>query len=228
MTEPEPGDLAAWRRERRAEMIAQREALELPRYRGLNATVTQHLLDAFPGLAGLVVGFCWPYKREFDVRFAVHELREGGSRVALPVVEKKATPLRFFEWWPGAPVKPGVFGLPIPQGTEELRPQALLIPPVGFDDAGYRLGYGGGFFDRTLAAADPVPLKIGVGFEVSRLRTIFPQPHDIPMDFVVTEAGVHRVADGALHPVDAAQAAQAFDQIRRERSGGGRGPVGRD
>jgi len=221
MAEALPEDLAAWRRVRRAAMLAQREALPLARYRELNATITQLLLQAFPHLAGLGVGFCWPYKREFDPRFAVHELRLRGSRVALPVVLKKATPLRFYEWWPGAPVAPGVFGLPIPQATEELRPQALLIPPVGFDDAGFRLGYGGGFFDRTLAAADPVPLKIGVGFELSRMPTIYPQPHDIPMDFVVTEAGVHRVADGALQRIDVAQASLAFDQIRRQRCGDG-------
>ena len=63
------------------------------------------------------------------------------------------------------------------------------MPLVGFDAQGYRLGYGGGYFDRTLAALARKPLTIGVGFEFARLPTIRPQPHDIPMDFIVTEAG---------------------------------------
>ena len=63
---------------------------------------------------------------------------------------------------------------------------------VGFDAANYRLGYGGGYFDRTLAALSPRPIAIGLGFELSRLATIFPQPHDIPLDLIVTEAGPQR------------------------------------
>ena len=86
--------------------------------------------------------------------------------------------------------------MPIPQ-TEAVVPDVLLMPPVGFDADGYRLGYGGGFFDRTLAAAAPHPLKIGLAREASRIDTIHPQPHDVPMDFVVTERGIHECATSA-------------------------------
>jgi 5,10-methenyltetrahydrofolate synthetase len=89
-------------------------------------------------------------------------------------------------------------------GTQAVTPGALLIPPIGFDAQGYRLGYGGGYFDRTLASLDPQPLKIGVAFELSRIETIRPQPHDIPMDFIVTEAGIHRVGPGGLQRVERA------------------------
>jgi 5,10-methenyltetrahydrofolate synthetase len=71
-----------------------------------------------------------------------------------------------------------------------VHPQALLVPLVGFDAEGYRLGYGAGYYDRTLASFPKTPITIGVGFELCRMNTIFPQPHDIPMDFVITEAGL--------------------------------------
>jgi 5,10-methenyltetrahydrofolate synthetase len=148
------------------------------------------------------VGFCWPYRGEFDPRFAVRRLRENGARAALPRVVARGAPLQFQTWWPGAPLRRGVLGIPVPDGTEPLKPQALLVPPVGFDACGYRLGYGAGYFDRTLAAAAPRPLAIAVAFELARMPTIHPQPHDVPMDFVVTEAGVHWVGEGGLVRVD--------------------------
>jgi 5-formyltetrahydrofolate cyclo-ligase len=112
-----------------------------------------------------------------------------------------------------------VFDLPIPQGTPALRPRALLVPPVGFDAQGYRLGYGGGYFDITLAALEPQPLKIAVAFELSRIDTIYPQPHDIPMDFVVTEERVHRVEGGRLVAMeDMAHLATLAAQMLRERA----------
>lgn len=112
----------------------------------------------------------------------------------------------------------GVFDLPVPDGTEVVRPEALLIPPVGFDAQGYRLGYGGGYFDRTLAAMVPQPLKIGVAFELSRIPTIYPQPHDVPMDFIVTEAGVHHASKHGLeHVGDLRQVLKLASAIIRER-----------
>ena len=194
----QPADLAAWRKAKRAEILAAREAIPLAVRRERNETITRLLNVAFDVLAGTPIGFCWPYRAEPDTRFFLHGMRKRGGRTALPVVVEKKRPLEFREWWAGAPSTPGVFDLPIPQGTAVIRPHALLVPPVGFDAAGYRLGYGGGFFDMTLAAMTPQPLKIAVAFDVSRMATIHPQPHDIPMDFVVTERGVERVVAGRL------------------------------
>jgi len=95
-------------------------------------------------------------------------------------------------------------------------PDALLIPMVGFDARGYRLGHGGGYFDRTLAALAPPPLKIGIAFELSRMATIRPQDHDIPMDFVVTEAGIHAVTSAGLELVTDSR---RLDAIVRSRLG---------
>ena len=215
----QPTELAAWRKTRRAELLAAREAVPLDIRRGWNEAITRLLLEAFDVLGDMPIGFCWPYKGEPDTRFFLHAMRRHGARTALPVVVEKKRPLEFREWWPGAATTAGVFELPIPQGTEVLRPRALLVPPVGFDAQGYRLGYGGGFFDITLAAAAPQPLKIAVAFELSRMPTIYPQPHDIPMDFVVTEKGVQKVEGGALVAIkDLAQARTSAAELLRSRA----------
>ena len=140
-----------------------------------------------------------------------------GARAALPVVVKFREPLAWHAWWPGAPMKSGPLDIPVPDGTERLVPDAVLIPPVGFTPHGERLGYGGGFFDRTLAALNPQPLKIAVAFEISRIETIHAEPHDVPMDFVITEAASYRVKDHALVAVSAAECAAAAGRLAAER-----------
>lgn len=190
-----------WRREQRAELLARRMAVPADSRRRWSDTITALLLEGFPMLPRSVVSFYWPFKGEFDPRFAIHRLRQAGVRAALPVVLKKDTALEFREWWPGVATRTGVFGLPIPDGTDLLRPDVLLIPPLGFDAQGYRLGYGGGYFDRTLAAMPHQPLKIALAFELSAITTIRPQPHDIAMDFIVTEAGIHRVSPNGLEAI---------------------------
>ncbi len=213
-----PDDIKQFRKLRRAELLAQRLAIADDQYRQWNASITRLLIEGFPFLQGMTIGLYWPYKGEFDPRFAIREFRKGGAIAALPIVIQKAKPLQFREWWPGVPVTKSVFDLPIPEGTAVLQPNALLIPPIGFDLKGYRLGYGGGYFDRTLANISPQPLKIGVAFELSRIETIYPQSHDIPMDFVVTETAIHYVSPGGLISLrEPKEATQIAEQIIRER-----------
>jgi 5,10-methenyltetrahydrofolate synthetase len=183
-------DVPAWRKAERARLLALREAIPLEARRAEDARITELLLEAFPQLRAMTIGFYWPFKGEVDPRVAMHRLRTLGARSALPVVIAKGQPLQFRIWAPGTPTEPGVFGLPVPQGTEIVVPDAVFMPPVGFDEGAYRLGYGAGYFDRTLASFSRQPLKIGLAREVSRIPTIHPQPHDIPMDFVVTGEGV--------------------------------------
>ncbi|HYC36162.1 MAG TPA: 5-formyltetrahydrofolate cyclo-ligase [Usitatibacter sp.] len=194
----QPPDVAAWRAAERKRLLELRAAIPLEQRREDDARMTQLLLDGFPQLRGMIVGFYWPMKGEFDPRVAVLRLREQGGRAALPIVVQKAAPLQYREWWPGVATTPGVFNLPVPVDTPVLVPQAVFMPPVGFDARGYRLGYGGGYFDRTLASFSPQPLKIGVGREMNRIATIYPQAFDVPMDFVVTEAGIHEVTPAGL------------------------------
>ena len=114
-----------------------------------------------------------------------------GARAALPVVVGPRTPLIFRRWHAGAKLESGALGIPIPTDTEEMRPDTILLPANGFDAMGFRLGYGAGYFDRTIAGLRPEVRIIGISYEIGRMSSIGPQPHDEPMDFVVTEAGVH-------------------------------------
>ena len=192
------GELARWRKAMRASLLDRRVAIEPGERRRLDGLVTALLLDNLALPPGAVVSIYWPFKGEFDPRVAALRLRERGARIALPVVTQKSAPLQFREWWPGVETQPGVFGLPVPVGTAVVVPDVALIPPVGFDAMGYRLGYGGGYFDRTLASLAPQPLKIGVARDISRIETIRPQPWDVPMDRIVTESGVFHVEAGGL------------------------------
>jgi 5-formyltetrahydrofolate cyclo-ligase len=210
-------EIREWRKQKRAELIAQREALEAERRSQMNAAIGAHIEAGFPLLAQMTVGFCWPFKAEFDARFVIRKLREQGAQAALPVVIAKATPLQFRAWWPGAPMSKGVYDIPIPDGTALVMPDAAIVPMNGFDEQGYRLGYGGGYFDRTLDAMTPPPLAIGVAFECAALPTIRPQPHDVPMDFVVTEAGIHVAGNRELKRISAAACRERVSELARQR-----------
>jgi 5-formyltetrahydrofolate cyclo-ligase len=195
-----PEDLAAWRATERKRLLALREALDPAQRREQDERIGAALLQILQAQPPRILGIYWPMKGEFDPRLAALRLREGGARIALPVVIRKAEPLEYREWWPGAATTPGVFGLPVPQDTPVVVPDVVLAPPVGFDEHGFRLGYGGGYFDRTLASLQPRPRAIAVAREISRIPTIHPQPWDIPMDCVVTETAVYRDGPGGLRP----------------------------
>lgn len=210
-------EVRAWRRQQRECLIAARVALPPAEHRALSAAIHAHIGAGFVLPAESVVGFCWPFKNEFDVRFAVRDFRARGAVAALPEVVDKASPLQFRRWWPGAPMTKGVYDIPFPQGTELLVPDVAFVPMNGFDARGFRLGYGGGYFDRTLAAQVPRPVAIGIAFECARLPTIYPQPHDIAMDFVVTEAGIHVAAETGLVTIKAAACAAQFRELLDRR-----------
>jgi 5-formyltetrahydrofolate cyclo-ligase len=196
-------EVREWRKEQRAELIAQRVALDRARRRRLNAAITAHLQAGFAPLAGMTIALCWPFKGEFDARFAIRHWRVQGAAAVLPEVVARTAPLQFRAWWPGAPMKNGVYGIPVPDGTALVVPDAAIVPMNGFDAQGYRLGYGGGYFDRTFDAIMPQPLAIGVAYEFAGLPTIRPQPHDVPMDFVVTEAGIYVAREARLVRINA-------------------------
>jgi 5-formyltetrahydrofolate cyclo-ligase len=182
-----------WRRERRKDLLERRAAiLRLERDRQRDQIV--ELIERHvPNLAAHRIGFYWPFKGEIDLRPFVRALVKRGAEAALPVVVEKAAPLEFWDWRPGMKLARGVWNIPIPDTRSPVVPSALLVPLVGFDEAGYRLGYGGGYYDRTLAAMSARPLVIAVGLASCRLATIYPQPHDIAMDAIVTEEGFRRV-----------------------------------
>ncbi|SRR5579871_253853 len=210
-------ELARWRKAERARLIERRLAAAPADHARWSAAIDATLRATCPFGAGWVVGLCWPFQAEFDARPAAGFFREQGARLALPSVVAKGQPLEFYEWWPGAPLRTGVYGLEVPDGTERLLPDALLVPPVGIGSRGDRLGYGGGFFDRTLAALAPRPITVAHPFELSRIPSTDPQPHDILMDFVVTEAGVEAAVPGGLEPVEPAEARRRLLALARAR-----------
>jgi 5-formyltetrahydrofolate cyclo-ligase len=181
-------DVRLWRKAKRAALIARRLALSPADRAAGSARITERLTGLLAAAPGRLVGFYWPFKGEYDPRPLVRTLHANGVVLALPVVVAKAQPLIFRPWWPRAPMTLGVWNIPIPAEGEPVQPDLLLVPVIGFDKAGYRLGYGGGFYDRTLAAMPVRARTIGIGFSGSAMRTIYPQAHDIPMDTIVTDS----------------------------------------
>lgn len=185
-------ELKRWRKAERERLIAERAAVAPEVREAWRLRMDRTLSRSFPGLAHCRLAFCWPIKGEYDARHIARTLRAQGSLTALPVVVAPRQPLLFREWHPGVRLVNGPLDIPYPVDSPEIVPDVVLLPMNGWDRMGYRLGYGAGFFDRTLAAAEKKPVVIGVTYELARLDTIHPQPWDIPMDYVVTERGLYR------------------------------------
>jgi len=180
------------RRALRAEMLKRRAGLSAEEHRMWSDRIVAYLIAEWTPSPDSVVGFCWPIRQEADVRPALQHWRERGVLAALPVVVAPKAPLRFRAWTPETILVEDRHGVPTSGSGEWLTPDSMLLPLNAFDAAGYRLGYGGGYFDRTLAVLSPRPLCIGVGFEINRVESIRPQPHDQRMDWIVTECGMFR------------------------------------
>ncbi|SFW23599.1 5-formyltetrahydrofolate cyclo-ligase [Nitrosovibrio sp. Nv17] len=204
-------DWQDWRKQRREELLALRESVPETERLCWSTAITRLLREGFPMGKHRVVGGYWPHRGEYDPRPAMEHFRAGGTILALPEVVRKGGALRFREWRASAAMKPGAYGIPVPDDAEAVEVDALLLPMVGFDRLGFRLGYGGGYFDRTLAAsavAGRRPLAIGVAFEIQKLDSVHPQSHDIAMDYVVTEAGIRQVTPEGLVALAAADCAR--------------------
>ncbi len=181
-------EVRSWRKAKRKELLDQRLAMPASARAEIASQVTSHIRQGGLLSQARNVGIYWPFKGELDLRTLMLDLVRQGIDVALPVVTEKNQPVEFWAWRPGTKMGRGIWNIPVPAQREPVLPDALIVPLVGFDEAGYRLGYGGGYYDRTLAAARPRPLTIGVGLDASLLDTIHPQPHDIPMDIIVTQS----------------------------------------
>ena len=145
---------------------------------------------------GIVSGFI-PYKSEINTIPLLNGLRRGGWMTALPVVIGPGEPLVFRSWSPGEPLVPGVWEIPIPlDSAPELVPDVLLVPMLAFDARGYRLGYGGGFYDRTLQKLRALKsvVAIGVAYGAQVVDEVPRGAHDAPLDFVMTEKATFKCA----------------------------------
>lgn len=193
-------ELRAFRNALRTRLVAAREAMPAETRAPRCGRIERHLDALLDLLRPVILAFCWPFRGEFDARALIARRLPGGLRACLPVVVGEGQPLRFREWSPASEMVEDRYGIHIPAQGAWLRPDAIMMPLNAFDAAGYRLGYGGGYFDRSLASMQPRPRAVGVGFELARVDSIRPQAHDLPMDFIVTEAGLFEVAAGRLQP----------------------------
>ena len=172
------------------------------------------------GRPDTVIGAYWPIKGEFDPLPALYRWQEDASlsqdillnsasapdsttqlatesiasrspcKIGLPVVNKLHKTLTFHAWYPGCPMEEDAYGIPKPKDTEVIVPTLLFVPCVGYGPGGYRLGYGGGFYDRTLATLQPRPVTVGLGFTNGWLPDFEPESHDIPLDALLNDNGV--------------------------------------
>ena len=182
-------DVARWRKCERERLIAARFAMPTDERLEHAARIAKDL-DAFIAIAPeTIISVYWPIRGEPDLRPWITTLCKKGVRIALPAVAGAGLPLLFREWLPGAQMERGAGNIPFPADGAAVLPTILVAPLVGFDSAGYQLGYGGGFLDRTLAHLRPRPLAIGVGYPIGLISTIYPQAQDIPMDWIVTGSG---------------------------------------
>ena len=179
----------------RKALIEQRLALTDRQQR---ADILQNVMRIWlVGRPDTVIGAYWPIKGEFDPLPALHRWKEDGElleqpqprRIGLPVVDKVHKTLVFHAWYPGCRMEEDAFGIPKPKDTEAIVPTLLFVACVGYGIGGHRLGYGGGFYDRTLATLQPRPYTIGLGYTTGFLPDFEPAPHDIALDAILNENG---------------------------------------
>ncbi|HET6221835.1 MAG TPA: 5-formyltetrahydrofolate cyclo-ligase [Dongiaceae bacterium] len=185
----------AAKRALRAEAGARRRAA-VPALADAGIGLRDNFLAALRLPAGLAVSGYWPLSDEIDPRPLIHRLHGAGHPIGLPAVLGRGLPLAFRRWQPGLDLEIGTFGvLTPPLGAPEIVPALLLVPLLAFDRAGYRLGYGGGFYDRTLAGlrAGTEITAVGVAFALQEVPAVPRDATDQPLDWIVTEREAIRI-----------------------------------
>lgn len=177
----------------RKRLIAARQALpdRLERAVRLQSVLRVWLV----GRRERTIGAYQPIKGEFDCLPALYRWTEGAPegvvrRIGLPVADRSSGSLRFHVWYPGCPMELDAYDIPKPKDTEEFVPELLVVPCLGYGPGGVRLGYGGGFFDRTLQSIRPRPVTVGVSYTHGFVPMLLPGITDFQLDAMLTEDGV--------------------------------------
>ncbi|MCC8393142.1 5-formyltetrahydrofolate cyclo-ligase [Paraburkholderia sp. MMS20-SJTR3] len=161
----------------------------------VNAALGRRVLDVLKHFGVPSVGFYWPLAGEFDARGPVSLWLAGDDsrEASLPIIKERGTALEFHAWHPQVPMRVGHHKIAEPTSGRIVVPDLLFVPCVGFDADCYRLGYGGGYYDRTLASwpAASKPITVGIAYDACRIDALQREAHDIPLDLIVTETGFH-------------------------------------
>jgi len=181
-----------WKSRQRTALLEARAKLSNQQRNLIQKSVLKQLSHYLEKLPPQTLGIYWPIKGELDCRPLANLLIEAGWILTLPVINTASKQLDFAQWTPETEMIEGRWSIPVPSRPFWLKPSLFLIPLVGFDKQNFRLGYGGGFYDRTLADVSKPITTVGVGMEIGRLENIYPHKYDIPMDIILTEAGLHQ------------------------------------
>ena len=191
---PNRQQIMAWRREERQRLLDARLRMPVADRQQASSQIIARLdalwREAGRLASGAIVSAYWPLRGEPDLRPWLGELHAQGLVCVLPVVVQKNEPLQFRRWSPGCAMEKGFWNIPVPADPATFTPQLLIAPVVGFDRQRYRLGYGGGYFDRTLALLQSEQRAFhvaGVGYSDAEIASIRPLDHDIPLQAIVTE-----------------------------------------
>jgi len=183
-------NINAWRKRQRTRLAAQRANIGTEERQRAESAIVATIGRQFQ-LHETVFAIYWPLPGELDLRPLVDSALLGKAQAALPVIVEKNRPLEFWRWSrQSETTSSGLWGIPVPVERHPVIPSIVFVPMLGFDSDCHRLGYGGGYYDRTLAILPPDTVSVGIGFEFGRLPTIYPQAHDIAMNAIVTERGV--------------------------------------
>ena len=175
----------------RRSLLSLRRSLDEQQRLQWDTKISEHIENHLKTRSLTTLGVYFSTQNEPDLMALYDVLSRKDITLSLPVVIKKTAPLQFAQWKPGEPLLKDLYDISTPATKKFVPlPQALLVPCLGFTKDGYRLGYGGGYFDRTLEQK-PRPHTIGVSY--SCLKTTFPvREHDIPLDYIITETGIVR------------------------------------
>ena len=189
-------DRALFRSRLRRAKIAEREALPIAERLSAEQAIIGHLGILLARRRPRTLAFCMPVRGEVDCLPLVRHLLDAGWSACQPIVVETGAPMSFRPWTPSTIMARDRHGIPIPATGNPVQPEIVLLPLVAFDAAGFRLGYGGGYFDRTLATL-PALMAIGVGFELCHVSSTLPGHHDLPLDAIVTETGTRNISKRA-------------------------------
>ncbi|WP_334106200.1 5-formyltetrahydrofolate cyclo-ligase [Methylobacillus sp.] len=198
------------RKQARDRLLQERAATGKEARDRLDEALMGHFSALLQYIHGRHIGCYWPIRGEFNSVPLMMSLHKSGSSVSLPMVDDENKQLVFCKWHPEALMARDKVGVPYPADTEYEQPEILLIPLVGFDAQGYRLGYGAGYYDRTLHHMKPPPIAIGIGYEAGLLESINPHEMDVPMEFILTERGLRHFRAGRMEWVESGERAASI------------------